>query len=162
VPQLQASKTLLDHFGQSLRSTVANLYLRPIRERGACDPRAVHAAVVRDLQERRAQAHRGGWRESFELADAILTTVTDYEADALAYAAWALAWEALSPEERRRQKGERSAQHIASIMDRQPPTEKQIAYIRRMGFTDPIPSKAFASSVIDLLTRGNEVRRRSA
>ncbi len=158
----QASKTLLDHFGQRLRSTVANMYLRPIREGRARDPRAAHAEVVRALRERREQARRVGWLESFELADAILDTITRYEADALAYAAWALAWEALSPEERRRQQGERSAQHIASIMDRQPPTEKQIAYIRRMGFTDPIPSKAFASSVIDLLTRGYEVRRRAA
>ncbi len=162
MPQLQASKTLLDHFGQSLRSTVANLYLRPIRAGRARDPHAVHAAVVRDLHERRAQAHRGGWRETFELADAILTTIGDHEGDALAYAAWALEWEALPPEERRRQKGERSAQHIAAVMDRQAPTEKQVAFIRKMGFTDPIDSKAFASSVIDLLTRGYEVRRRSA
>ena len=47
-------------------------------------------------------------------------------------------------------------------MDRQAPTEKQIVFIRKMGFTDPLPSKAFASSVIDCLTRGYEVRRRSA
>lgn len=162
MPQVQASKTLLDHFGHALRSTVANLYLHPIREGRAGEPRAVHAAVVRTLHERREQARRGGWRESFELADAILDTITRYEEDALAYAAWALEWEALPPEERRRQKGERSAQHMAAVMDRQAPTEKQVAFIRKMGFTNPIPSKAFASSVIDCLTRGYEVRRRAA
>ena len=91
VPQFSRpvkSKALLDHFGHALRSTVANMYLAPIREGRAADPRAVHAAVVRALRERRDQARRGGWQETFEMADAILDTVTRYEEDALAYAAW--------------------------------------------------------------------------
>ncbi len=42
-------------------------------------------------------------------------------------------------------------------MDRQRASEQQIAWLRRMGYDGPIDSKAHASALIDIYTRGHRV-----
>ncbi len=153
----QASKAFLDRFEQPLKSSISNLFLAPVRSGAARFPRAVLAEVLRELQGRRARAAAGGWRETFELAGTILATIAAHEGEAIAFGAWALEWEALPREERERQKRQRGDQYRISYMDRQAPTEKQVEYLRRMGYTGRIDSKAHASSLVDIYVRGGRV-----
>ncbi len=156
-PTIQPSKALLDRFEQPLKSSISNLFLAPVRSGAARFPRAVLAEVLRELQDRRARAAAGGWRETFELTGTILATIAAHEGEAIAFGAWALEWEALPREERERRKRDRGDQYRISYMDRQGPTERQVEYLRRMGYRGPIDSKAHASSLIDVYTRGGRV-----
>ncbi len=158
----QASKVFLDRFEQPVKSTIANLFLRPVRAGAAHYPRAVLAEVLRELHERRARAAAGGWRETLELTEMIYATIAAHEKEAIAFGAWALEWEALPPEERERRKRQRGDQYRTAYMDRQPATERQVEYLRRMGYAGPIDSKAHASSLIDIYTRGGRVVERGA
>ncbi len=161
-PTTPASKAFLERFEQPVKSTIANLFLRPVRAGTAHYPRAVLAEVLRELQARRARAAAGGWRETLELTEMIYATIAAHEKEAIAFGAWALEWEALPPEERERRKRDRGEQYRTAHMDRQAPTDKQVEYLRRMGYDGPIDSKAFASSLIDCYTRGYKVVRGAA
>ena len=151
------SKAFLDRFDQPVKSTISNLFLRPVRAGAAHFPRAVLAEVLRELHGRRARAAAGGWRETLTLTDTILATITAHEQEAIAFGAWALEWEALPREERERQKRQKGEQYRTAHMGCQPPTEKQVGYLRRLGYAGPIDSKAHASSLVDIYVRGGRV-----
>ena len=75
----------------------------------------------------------------------------------MAFAAWAIAWEALPPAEKERQKAAKSEPHRQTWMQQQPPTEKQRSYLLAFGYHGEITSKAHASELIDRIRRGELV-----
>ncbi len=167
-PDPPGDRTLLDHFPQHQRSTISNLFLAQIRSgypppghahAGAWTARGVRDAVLLALGARLQRAFRHGRGGDYARDAAILRVLHDQGGAALAFAAWALARAALPREERERRKQGRAREHIAAWMDHQPPTDKQVAYLRRMGYAGPIDSTAHASALIDIYTRGYAVVR---
>jgi hypothetical protein len=53
-----------------------------------------------------------------------------------------------------RRKSLRGARYREEWMATQPPTERQLAYLRRLGWTGPVVSKAEASQLIDERLKG--------
>jgi len=161
-----ADRKLLDFFEQHYKSTLTNRFLSQVRNGKAATADAVYALVLEDLRERWAwtiEHSRQPWAEQAHwMAEAAalaehLGTLTRQREAGIAFGQWALDWDALPPEERERQKRSRSAEHIRHHMDREAPTEKQVAYLRGRGYTGPIESKGHASSLIDVLMRGGRV-----
>jgi hypothetical protein len=152
-------RALLERFPAPRRSLIANLFLAPVR-RGAVAPALVVRDVLSELDDRLGWALRNGGayaeEERAKVRD-IMDAVINHGDEAEAYARWCVAYEALPEEERRRRKAGRTNQAVAAWMDRQEPTEKQVAYLRRRGYAGPIDSRAHASSLIDVYTRGGRV-----
>ncbi len=168
---IQASRELLDFFPQPERSTIANLFLQQVR--AGCPPHGhsadapwtadgVRLAVLVALTERLRRAFRHGWRDEYGRDGETIRILNAHQEAAIAFGQWAIEWEALPREERERRKRAQGDQYRTNYMDRQAPTEKQVEYLRRMGYDGPIDSKAFASSLIDCYTRGYKVVRRAA
>lgn len=157
MPQVQASRALLEHFPQPRRSAIANLFLNEVRRGAGETPEQVRVAVMMELTDRLRRAANYQWADEYTRVAEFIRILHAHEPAARQYAQWALDWESLPPEERERQKGERSAQHLSAAMDRQPPTEKQVGYLRKMGYDGPIDSKAHAAALIDIHTRGHRV-----
>jgi hypothetical protein len=147
-------RALLERFPANRRSLIANLFLAPVRQ-GVIAPPLVVREVLSELDRRLGWALRNGGayaeEERAKVRD-IMDVVVNHGDEAEGYARWCVAYEALPEEERRRRKAGRSNQAVAAWMDRQEPTEKQIAYLRRRGYAGPIDS-----SLIDIYTRGGRV-----
>jgi len=165
-PDIAADRKLLDFFPQNEKSTIANLYLAQVRSGQATTPEAVHRLALEALRERWGRAieySRQPWgNRDAELARAErlaeqLGILTRQAAAGVAYGAWALAREALSPAERERRKNSNGAQYVRSSMDREPATEPQISHLRKLGYTGDIQTKGHASSLIDVYHRGGRV-----
>lgn len=151
---IQDLRAFLAYFPQQQKSHVANLFLLPVRQ-GHTEPVEVRAAVVDDLHHRIRRAIEFGYDAARDRD--ILAIVLREPDEALDFARWAIQYERLTPAEKQRIKNNRSAEAIGVAMDREDPTEKQVAYLRRKGYNGPIDSKKFASSLIDIYTRGGRV-----
>ena len=140
-----SSRILLDSFAERERSLVANIFCHAARA-GAQTPAAVLAAVRSDVEHRIRSApyQRDQMVRLRNLLD------TD---DAQAFARWVLTWEALSFAEKDRIKQQRGAEHRQRWMATQPPTERQVKYLRVLGYQGEVESKAQASELIDRLLR---------
>ena len=86
-----------------------------------------------------------------------MAVLVEYHDEAMAFAAWAPAWEALPPAEKERQKAAKGAAHRQTYMEQQPPTDKQRGYLAMLGYTGEVTSKAQASDLIDKIRRGELV-----
>lgn len=170
-PTTPASRALLDRFAQPQRGTVANVFLNQVR----ANPHLIAATAVpsarastvlilvdEELRGRYRRARAGGQYDELAKVGEWIALINRHPAEALAYAQWCLDYEALPREERERCKRDRGEQYRTAHMDRHAPTDKQVEYLRRMGYDGPIDSKAFASSLIDCYTRGYKVVRRAA
>lgn len=146
-------KEFLQHFPNARRSYVSNTVLYAVRA-GARTPKAVLAAVEHELSETAIRSRRWGFTDTMERTESIYATLNEFHDEALAFCAWALAWEALPAAERERQKKAKGAPHRQAYLDTQPATDKQVSYIRALGYHGPVTSKASASELIDKLRRG--------
>ncbi len=166
MPQVQASRDFLELLPQPQRGTVANVFLNQIR----ANPHLIAATAVpsarvdtllilvhEELQGRCRRARAGGWYDELAKVREWIALINRHPAEALAYAQWCLDYEALPREERERQKRQRGDQYRLNYMDRQPPTERQIEFLRRRGYTGRIDSKQHASSLVDIYVRGGRV-----
>ena len=152
-------RIFLDSFPPARRSYVANTFLHAVRA-GARTPEQVLAAVEAELRAVHIRAQRWGGVDTIDRTKDIYAALNEHHDDALAFAAWAISWEALPPAERERQKQAKGEAHRRAWMEQQPATEKQVAYVRALGFTGEVTSKAHASQLIDQLrTRAAEVQR---
>jgi hypothetical protein len=149
-------RALLERFPGTRRSYVANTFLYAVRS-GARTPGKVLADVEHELSETAKRSRRWGFTETVERTESIYSILNEYHDEALAFAAWAIRWEALPPAERERQKRAKGEVHRQAYLDTQPATDKQIAYIRALGYHGPVTSKAHASSLIEQLKRGELV-----
>lgn len=150
----QQDRAFLDFFPPLGRSHVANLFLRPVRQ-GIHTPEAVYAAVFAELRESIERARTWG-RDNIR-DQGILDQMRRSYDEAMDYARYAIEYEKLTPEQKQRIKDGRADNAISSRMDAEEATEKQCAYLHKMGYTGPIYSKKFASSLIDIYTRGGRV-----
>ena len=147
-------RAFLAHFPQNQKSTVANLFLAPVR-RGIRTPEGVRAAVYAELRESVERA--ASWGRANERDQFILDTMRlDYDGS-LDYARYAIVYEQMTTEEKARIKAGRAQEGIDAWMDRQEPTEKQIVYLRSRGYTGTIDSRRHASALIDIYMRGGRV-----
>lgn len=152
------ARAFLDLSPANRPSGVANIVLKPIRQRGITEPRAVLVAVVTDMVDRQNWARRRGYPD--DMSAEIVEAIAAHRDKALDYAGYCVRYEALPKQDRERLKSSRSAEAIRAHMDREEPTEKQVAYVRRQGYDGPIDSKAHASALIDIYLRGYQVTRR--
>jgi hypothetical protein len=135
---------------QKRQSTVANDFLHAIRGHAARLPQEVlayarQAAVHRSCSQWNTPQERAYWQQvAREIRE-------EKRAAALAFAEWCLAYESLDPEAKRQLKAGRGEQYRVRWMAAQPPSEKQIAYLRALGYQGEVQSKAHASELIDSL-----------
>ena len=146
-------RDLLERFPNARRSYVANNFLYAVRA-GARTPLQVLAAVNETLRETHARSQRWSFTGTIQRTEEVMAVLVDYHDEAMAFAAWALAWEALPPAEKERQKATKGAVHRQTYMEQQPPTDKQRSYLAALGYTGEITSKAHASELIDKILRG--------
>jgi acyl-CoA reductase-like NAD-dependent aldehyde dehydrogenase len=149
-------RALLERFPGPRRSYVANTFLYAVRS-GARTPGKVLADVEHELSETAKRSRRWNFTDTIERTESIYAILNEYHDEALAFAAWAIRWEALPPAERERQKQAKGAPHRQKYLEEQPATERQINYVRSLGYHGPVTSKAHASSLIEQLKRGEPV-----
>ena len=146
---LQDKLTFLSYFPPEQRSTANNFLLQAVRA-GCNEPNQV---VGYALETARCRYH-------LEAAQTLLL-LSNLDPEALlAGARWALWWESLSPEEKRRFREGRAEEAIARWMEENPPTEKQLRYLTSLGYRGPEPANRLeASRLIDeLVGRGKHAR----
>ena len=149
-------RALLERFAPTRRSYVANTVLHAVRA-GARTPADVLAAVEHTLSETAIRSRRWGFTETVERTEEVYAILNEFHDEALAFCAWAIAYEALPPAERERRKAEKGAIHKLAWMEQQPATQKQIDFCRALGYHGPVTSKAQASRIIERLKRGEPV-----
>jgi len=96
-----------------------------------------------DRTDRHRDARRG------EAARRVLDALAAHPEQARAYARYHLWVRTLTAAERRALRDQQAARHRAEWLDRQPATERQIAYCRSLGWDGPIASRAEASRIIE-------------
>ena len=141
---LQDRLTYLSYFPHNQRATATNFLLEAVR--AGCN--APHQVVGYALETACRRYHLEAAQTLFLLSH------LDPEA-LLAGARWALWWESLPPEEKRRFREGRAEEAIARWMAEQPPTEKQLRYLASLGYRGPTPANRLeASRLIDELVKG--------
>jgi len=153
---------LMDLFPQEQRSTVAQYFYRAARH-GTQTPDAIYYEVLGQIWQRRSTAlrdaeHPATWqpeRARFEAATlgVLYAQIAAHPAEGKAFAAYVLWREALPPEARSREKSLRYVTARNAARESEPPTAKQVAYLRALGYTAEVETKAAASSLIDRLVR---------
>jgi hypothetical protein len=140
--------TFLDLVPESLRSQTSNVVLARIRA-GAATPTATYYDAIEKLRDR-----LGGWGAEDPNVRAILGLLVRHRAEAIGYCGWALDWEQLSPAQKDRLRASRGEEYRKAYQEGEPPTEKQRAYLRRLGYQGEPRSKRHASELIDQQLRG--------
>lgn len=112
---------------QNARSLAVNLFLLAIQN-GAESPRGIAVAVLRNLRER--MIAQPDDQALLKLAR-IQSAVWSHKREALRFAAWSLAYAALTPAERQayQQPGESRLRYLQST----PPTAGQLAVLHSLG-----------------------------
>jgi len=145
----QPDRRFLNHFEPRQRSHIANIFLDPVR-RGVTEPHRVVSAVRHGLLAQIVKCKRWGNVETVQRNELVVSLIDTHFDEALDLASHYLWWESLSAEEQRRIKAER-------WMAQQPATEKQVKYLRALGWTGNIESKLYASELIDKLLKEGRV-----
>ncbi|GIW32872.1 hypothetical protein [Meiothermus sp.] len=136
----------LAHFPHNQRATATNVLLSAVRA-GCCNVHQVVGYAVESARQRH-------WNE----ACLTLVLLAELDPEALeAGARWALWWERQPRDVKNRLKSERAGEAVEKWMSEQPPTGKQLAFLRKLAHTGPEPANRLeASRLIDSLLR--EVR----
>jgi len=128
--------------------------------RGETEPHRVVSAVRHDLLATRQKSRHGAsisalsavrWKrwgnhDGIARNERIVSPFDTYFDEAVDSARWAIQWDRLSDPEKQRVKAER-------WMAEQPPTEKQVKYLRSLGYDGEVESKLHASELIDRLLK---------
>lgn len=146
-------RAFLAFFPDHEKSHLTNIFLQAVRA-GAADVDAVYVAVEVDLRERLRAAALHRDKDSHEKIDTYLYYFEHFPESACDFADWALAWERLTPAEKARERAAKAAPHVREHMAGQPPTERQLAYLRSLGWRGEVASKAHASELITALRGG--------
>lgn len=136
----------LAHFPHNQRATATNVLLSAVRA-GCCNVHQVVGYAVESARQRY-------WNE----ACLTLVLLAELDPEALeAGARWALWWERQPREVKARLKAERAGEAVERWMEGQPPTARQLAFLRKLGHTGEGPANRLeASRLIDSLLQ--EVR----
>jgi hypothetical protein len=149
-PASQPGKRFLDHFDQCRRSWVTNQFCFAVRE-GTQTSEMVLAAVNSTIHHRITSSSYTGddRRKVVELLDCI----RDHPEDALVFAQLIISREAVPTDVRDREKVARSAYHRDAWMATQPPTDKQITYLKQPGDVGEVPSNRLEATRLLLASR---------
>jgi hypothetical protein len=142
-----AQRAWLECLLESLRSVTAQWMHRAARV-GAASPEAVLFTFGLIVGE-----HIGSYWNTAAERSRLRPVVEAVQRDfggACSYAAWVLAWEQLPADEQQRRKAERGRQYQQEAKAAKAPSERQIAYLRSLGYAGPAPgTMAEASSLIN-------------
>ncbi len=142
-------KRFLIYFEPAKRSTIANTFLDPIRDqirKGITDP----DLVITEIYEK---ARRNSDKKY------ISDTIFNYLHDAFRYVDFLFEWEKLSEHEKAYYKSQQARKAIKLHMAQEAPTEKQINYLKFLGYKGKPPaSKAEASDLIATITTFQKLR----
>jgi len=138
-------RRFLNRFEPQRRSHVANSFLDPVRQ-GMTNATLIMSSVRNHLMSSAKKCERSGDYDRVHRNRSIIDAIDTHPDEAIDYARWALSWERLPAQEKRRHKAER-------WMAEQPPTGKQVAYLRALGYTGEVHSKQHASELIDKLKK---------
>ena len=132
-------KRFLTYFEPAKRSTIANTFLDPIRDqirKGITDP----DLVITEVYEK---ARRNSDKKY------ISDIIFKYLHDAFEYVSFLFDWEKLPSHEKTYYKSQQARKAIHFHMAQEAPTEKQINYLKVLGYKGKPPvSKAEASDLI--------------
>jgi len=147
-------RQFLDRIGITRRSPVTNIFLCQARQ-GIEDPLAIVQGVLETLRSRIATPSASDLSRG---RDSLLLGIVEQHPDeATGFARWAISYAELSPEAVKHHKREEREQHIDAWLSNQPPTERQVAFLRGLGHTDDVTSKLQASQLIAQLRQGGKL-----
>lgn len=149
----QRSRLFLDRVPPPQRGLVGNLFLAPVRA-GLTDSAAIVRAVREELLCKAAYAQRWQQHDSHAKMLALLQILKQYPGEASALAQWAMTWDATPLSEREQMTSQRRETHRRQWQAEQPPTEKQVAYLRRLGHHGAVTNRLEASDLISQLLQG--------
>lgn len=135
-------RKFLEYFPNNKRATVANEFLKPIRKDAPIDAIQIVRAVENNCNPAGKRYDTG--------KNYICEAIRQFFSEALEYAKYCFDWEQLSYEEKDKIKRERGKTAILEHMEKEAPTEKQIKYLRSLGYVGAGPqSKGEACKLID-------------
>jgi hypothetical protein len=152
-------RPLLPSVPVAQREPVMNVFLDQVRIAGVTAPDQIvrrALAILRQTFERRS-----AWTPEYNLdplARAILAIVS-HPGEALALARQAVAHDQLPPERKAGRKTERAKQVREAYMAGDPLTDKQLNYLKALGYTGSVASKLEASRRIDALLHARKEER---
>lgn len=137
-------RKFLEYFDPLKRATVANTFLTPIRK-GMTDPDLIITEVYEKVRKDEDKKY-------------ISDTIFKYLSDAFRYVSYLFDWERLPEAERKYYKNIQAKKAVKAYMAKELPTEKQLQYLRALGYTGPAPeSKADASELISTIKVFNKI-----
>jgi len=137
-------RKFLGYFEPAKRSTVANIFLEPIR-RGINDPEAVMTTVYEQTKRKEDKRY-------------ITETIYNFINEAKAYIEYLQDWEKLPDSEKQYYKNIQAKKAVKAYMAKEAPTEKQLSYLKALGYIGPAPeSKADASELISTIKVFNKI-----
>lgn len=144
---MRQDEAFIQHFEVPKRSTISNAFLDAIRRDKARDAREVVDNVLNQAVEWLR------WPDKRQRGELTIALIGEFEAEALAYADGKFAYLALSDEERADVKDGKAKEHMEAWMEKQPPTEKQLAVLRAKGYSgDALPTNRLAAKrLLDVL-----------
>lgn len=158
-------RDLMDLFPQRERGTIAQRFYDAVRG-GVRDADAVvawvHAWLRTDIARCRESSSSDwpGWAErraeQAERDEIWAEKLLMHPAETRAFAQYVIEREQLPRAVREAEKQARSVEYARAYMAQQPPTDKQLAYLRKLGHRGEVGSKAEASELIDRHVRQQE------
>ena len=143
-------RRLLERFEPRRRGHLMNLFLSPVRQ-GISNVEQIVDSVRAELQQQIARNRRYQNFSTVQRKQGYLTLLESHPEDAIDFARWAIWYESLPDEEKTARKAERGEFYRRQWMDTQPATEKQVSYLRHLGWTGEVKSKLQASELIERL-----------
>jgi hypothetical protein len=133
-------------YAENRRAPISNFFMAAVRNHGARNPREVVQCVRDNLYERLSWAHHYHDQAEEERILLYLDPVEGEPELALGFAEWAIAWVALPKEEREQIKQQRQDTHRSGWMGERPPSKKQLAYLKSLGYKGDPPATMLAAS----------------
>jgi len=144
-----ARTSFLSRFPEDMRSAVVVFFAMRVRK-GHRTPEGLYLVALQEASRRARLSTLERDRIKYGLLSSVML---EHPELALGFCRWVLEWEALPWQEKERIKEARAERYRREWMRQQPPTEKQLAYLRKLGWTGAVLSRQHASELIEKLAR---------
>lgn len=148
-----AKDSFLQLFPDNMKSHITNTFLQVIRA-GAKSLDVVKSDVITKALDRCETAQQYNDEKNIEKFRLLLQVLEKYPEETEGFILHCLAWESLPHEVKEVNKKQKADSYRQRWLSTQPATEKQIAYLRKLGWAGGINSKQHASELISRLTGG--------
>ncbi len=147
------SRDFAAHFDATTEIPLVNtIFLAAIRG-GSSTVDDVYTAVEISVREQLREAAQHRNKERHAKLDNMIYYFEHYPEEACQYAEYYLWWETLSKEEKDKEREPTRIGAIADHQRQQPASEKQITYLRSLGYSGAVSSKKHASDIIEAITK---------